>query len=111
MDRNRIANDLILLASELLPRIRATFQKSDKLDDRTMNSIQGDIQRFVTTLRGNEELECFVSRRDTSEVMEITVGFTDHEAMQGIVSSMKSMIEKIGKRFDAKVVVEVFDKK
>jgi len=51
-----------------------------------------------------------VSRRDDNEVMEITVGFTDHEAMQGIVSSMTEMLQKLGKKSDLKVTVKVLDK-
>ena len=109
---SKMASDLMLIASELLPRIKATFEKSDKLDDRTMNSIHMDIQRFVATLRKNEDLECFVTRRDDDKVMEITIGFTDHESMKGIVDGMKTMLKKLGKKsgIDVNVTVKTEEK-
>lgn len=108
---DRIARELMRIASELLPRIKVTFTKTPKTEERDLNSISIDIQRFVSTLRKNEELEAFVMRRDDDKVMEITVGFTDHDAMEGIVGSMDEMIRKIGKKMDVKVKVEIPDKK
>jgi hypothetical protein len=108
---NRIANDLMRIASELLPRIKVTFTKTPNKDDRDMNSIHSDIQRFVCTLRKNEQLEAFVNRMDDDDVMEITIGFTDHEAMDGIVDGMKDMINKIGRKMDMKVKIEIINKK
>lgn len=108
---DRIANDLLRIASELLPRIQVTFTRTPKIEERDLNSVHFDIQRFVATLRRNEEIESLVSRRDDNKVMEITVGFTDHEAMAGIVESMKSMLQKLGKKSGMTVKIEVLDKK
>ena len=107
---NRIASDLMCIASGLLPRIRATFVRTPKIEDRDLNQIHFDIQRFVSTLRKNEELECLVSRRDDDKMMEVTIGFTDHEAMQGIVSSIAEMLQKLGRKSGIKVKIEVLDK-
>jgi hypothetical protein len=104
---NRIASELIFLASELLPRITATFTRDAKVEDRDLSSIQMDIQRFVSTLRKNEDLECFVTRRDDDKVMDITIGFTDHESMKGIIDGMETMLKKLGKRFGIDVKVNV----
>lgn len=106
-----MTRDLLRIAAELLPRIKVTFTRTPKTEERDLNSIHFDIQRFVSTLRKNEEMECFVSRRDDDDVMEITVGFSDHEAMKGIVESMDEMLKKIGKKTGLKVKVEVPDKK
>lgn len=108
---DRIASDLLRIASELLPRIRVTFQKTPKVEDRELNSAHFDIQRFVSTLRKNEEIECFVNRRDDDKVMEITIGFTDHDQMSGIVRGMKEMLEKLGRKSGMKVDVDVLSAK
>lgn len=103
---DRIARELMRIASELLPRLKVTFTKTSKIEDRDLNSTHVDIQRFVSTLRKNEELEAFVMRRDDDKVMEITIGFTDHKEMAGIVSGMNEMIRKIGKKMNIKVNIE-----
>jgi transcription initiation factor IIE alpha subunit len=108
---NRIASDLMRIASELLPRIKATFTKKAGVSDSDLNAIHFDIQRFVATLRKNEEIESLVSRRDDDKVMEIVVGFTDHEAMEGIMDSMDEMLKKLSRKMDIKVKVEVTAKK
>jgi hypothetical protein len=107
---NRIANEILHIASELLPRIKATFTRNPEKEERDYNSIHFDIQRFVSTLRKNEDMECFVSRRDDDKVIEITVGFTDHEAMKGIVESMEEMLKKLAKKSGVKVSVEIIGK-
>jgi len=107
---NRIARDLMQIASELMPRIRVTFTRTPDMEERDLNAVHFDIQRFVSTLRKNEEIESFVSRRDDDKVMEITIGFTDHEAMDGIVAGMKEMLGKIGRKTDIKVKIEILDK-
>ena len=106
---NRIASDLIRMAADLLPRIKATFPRTPKTEERDLNSIHFDIQRFVSTLRRNEQIEALVSRRDDDKVMEVTVGFSDHEAMQGIVKSMKEMLQKLGKKSGMKPTIDVLD--
>jgi len=111
MSMNRMAGDLLRIASELLPQIKATFARDEKIEERVFNSIHFDIQRFVSTLRKNESLECLVSRRDDDRAMEITVGFTDHEAISGIVKSMGDMLRKLGKKSGVKVRVDVISDK
>lgn len=102
-----LAASILRVASELLPRITATFTRDSKVEERDLTSILMDIQRFVTTLRKNEELECFVTRRDDSKVMEITIGFTDHESMKGIVDGMETMLKKLGRKSGVEVKVTV----
>ena len=106
----KIATDLLVLASELLPRIKATFIRTPKTEEKDLTVLSVEIQRFVCTLRKNEDIECFVTRKDNDDEMEITVGFTDHEQMAGIVKGMKEMLEKLGKRTGIQVEVEVIDK-
>jgi len=108
--KSYIATDLLILASEILPRVKATFIRTPKTEEKDLTVLSIEIQRFVCTLRKNEDIECFVTRKDTDDVMEITVGFTDHEQMQGIVKGMKEMLEKLGKRTGIQVKVEVLDK-
>ena len=108
---NRIAKELMLIASEILPRIKVTFKKTPKIEERDLNSIHMDIQRFILTLRKNEALESNVSRRDDDNVMEITIGFTDHEQMEGIIDGIDELIRKLGRKSDIQVKVEVPDKK
>ena len=106
---NRIASDILRVATELMPRIRATFERTDKIEERDLNNISSDIQRFVATLRKNERIEALVSRRDDDKVMEVSVGFSDHEAMNGIIRSLKEMLEKIGKKTGITPKIEVLD--
>ena len=107
---NRIASEILKVAADLMPRIRATFEKGEDVEDRVLNSIHFDIQRFVVTLRKNEELTCLVSRQDDDKTMEITIGFTDHEAMKGIVDSLKEMLEKMERKTGVKVKIETLGK-
>ena len=107
---NRIAKDLMDIAKELMPRIRVTFTRTPDIEERDLNAVHFDIQRFVSTLRKNEEIESFVSRRDDDKVMEITIGFTDHEAMSGIVDGMEEMLNKIGRKTGLKVKIETPNK-
>jgi hypothetical protein len=106
------AASILQVASELLPRITATFTRTPKIEERDLSAIQMEVQRFVGTLRKNEDLECFVTRRDDDKVMEITIGFTDHESMKGIVDGMKTMLKKLGKRsgIDVNVTVKTEEK-
>jgi hypothetical protein len=108
---NRIASDLIKIASELLPRITAVFDKGPKVEDKALNSVHFDIQHFVVTVQKNEEKECIVWRRDDSKVMEITIGFTDHEQMEGIVESLKAKIEKLARKANLNVKVSILNVK
>lgn len=107
---NRVARELSHIASELLPRIKATFVRTPKIEDRELHSIHFDIQRFVSTLRNNEGIECFVTRRDDGKMMEFTIGFTDHNQMKAIVRSIKEMMEKLAKKTGMKVTVDTSPK-
>jgi len=104
-----IASEIVRIAANLLPRIKVSFPRTPKTEERDLNSISFDVQRFVSTLRRNEQIEALVSRRDDDEVMEITIGFSDHEAMQGIVKSLKEMLEKLGKKSKMKPNIEILD--
>ena len=104
-----IASEIVRIAANLLPRIKVSFPRTPKTEERDLNSISFDVQRFVSTLRRNEQIEALVSRRDDDQVMEITVGFSDHEAMQGIIKSMKEMLEKLGKKSGLNPKIEILD--
>jgi len=107
---NRIAKDILRIATELVPRIMVTFEKDKDISERDMNAIHFDIQRFIGTLRKNEEMSCIVSRQDDDKEMVITIGFTDHEAMDGIVDSLKHMFEKMGRSHGVKLKIEELSK-
>lgn len=107
---NRIAKDILRVASDLVPRIRATFKKEADMSERDLNTIHFDIQRFIGTLRRNEEMSCFVTRQDDDKTMEIVVGFTDHEAMNGIVDSLNQMFKKIERTKGIEVNIDVLQK-
>ena len=109
MDRIKIAREILAVAKDLLPRIKVKFTRTPKIEEKDLNSIHFDIQRFVSTLRQNEDIESFVSRRDDGEEMEIAIGFTDHEAMKGIVKSLNDMLEKLGKKSGMKVEISVHE--
>lgn len=104
---NRIARDIISVAVDLMPRINASYARTADVEERTLNAIHFDIQRFISTLRKNESIESFVMRRDNDKVMEITVGFENHEAMKGIVDSMESMFKKLARKNDVEVEVSI----
>ena len=99
------------MAKDLMPRVQATFTRTPKIEDKDFNSIHFDIQRFVSTLRKNEELDSFVTRKDDGKTMEITIGFSDHEAMKGIQKSMAEMLRKLGRKTGVKVKVDVYEPK
>ena len=104
---NKTAHDLIRIASKLVPRIIAEYTRKEDTEEKELNSIEFDIQRFVSTLRDNESLKCFVNREDDGKMMKITIGFSDHEEMNGIVKSIVELMEKKGRKSGLKIKVKV----
>lgn len=108
---NMIASEIMAVAEDMKPRIRATYKRSDKIEERDLHSIHFEIQRFLNTMRDNEKLESFLLRRDDEKVMELSIGISDHEAMKGILEKLEELMNKLGKKNNVKVEVELPDKK
>jgi hypothetical protein len=107
MNDLKIAKHVIRMVSKLVPRIEAEYTRKEDTEEKELNSIEFDIQKFVSTLRRNESLQCFVNREDDGETMKITIGFSDHEAMNGIVVSIKELMEKKSRKSGLRVEVKV----
>ena len=101
-----LSDSLLRLAEEILPQIRLVFHRSDKAEEKDYNTIHFEIQKFISTLRGNEELASKVSRTDDDKAMVILVDLSEHEAMDGIVRELGKMARKLAKRSGLKVDVE-----
>jgi hypothetical protein len=103
---NRIANEILHIASELLPRIKATFTRNSEKEERDYNSVFIDFQRFLVTIHNNEEIDTFISRTDTKDSMNIEVRFSDHDEAKAIINHISDMAKKLGKKIDVRVDVE-----
>lgn len=102
-----LSASLLRIAEEILPQLRITFKRNKDAEERDYNSIHFEMQRFICTLRGNEELVSKVSRIDDDKAMVLVIGLSEHEEMDGIVRELGKMAKKLGKR--AKLEVEVGD--
>lgn len=101
-------NREVNLASSLVPRIVAIFFRKTDTEEKVLNTIEMDIQKFISTLRNNESLKCFVNRMDDGKKMRLDIGFSDHEEMRGIVACIRKMIVKAGHDSGLKVKVGIF---
>jgi transcription initiation factor IIE alpha subunit len=104
---NRIAQELLRIAEEILPQTKLVFKRSKDAQEKEYNNIASEIQRFISTLRGNEELTSEVVRTDDDKTMTLTIGLSEHEAMSGIVRELEKMAKKLAKR--AKLEFEAED--
>ena len=104
---NRIAQELLRIAEEILPQTKLVFKRNKDAEERDYNNLHFEMQRFISTLRGNEELASEVVRTDDDKTMTLTIGLSEHEAMSGIVRELEKMAKKLAKR--AKLEFEVED--
>ena len=100
-----VVRELMFVASELLPRIRIVYKRGKDVEEKVLNEIQTEIQRLVSTIRRNEELECFLTRMDNDKEMRLTIGFTDHEQMKGIEAGVEKLAKKLGRKKKVNVVI------
>ena len=110
MDRTRIARELLRMAREVAegvpPQLRMTFERSDEVDKKEYNNVHFELQRFVATVRGNEDLKAEMTRIDDDEAMTLMVGFSNHEARDAIVEALEKQARKLAKKAGMKLKVE-----
>lgn len=99
---NRIGRWLVRLAEEVLPQVRMTFERKEG-KDRELNSVHFELQRFVSTVRSNEELKTSFSRVDDEDGMTLTVGFSEHEEIEAIMKAIRKQAKKLAKKEGLKV--------
>ena len=104
---DKIARELLRIAEEILPQMKFVFKRNDDAEERDYNNLHFELQRFVATLRGNEELSSKVTRIDNDKEMILTIGLSEHDEMKGIVKALEKMAKKLAKK--AKLEVEVKD--
>ena len=103
----RAADSLMKLAEEVLkPQLKLRFKRSDKVEVREYNNVHFELQRFVATVRGNEDLKTTVTRTDDAAEMLLTVGFSDHEARKAIVEEVERQARKLAKKAEITLKVE-----
>jgi len=102
----RLSDELLRIAGEISPQVRLTFSRSSKVEDKDYNSIHFEIQRFVDTVRRNEELQSVVERIDDDEEMVLLIGVSDHEEREAIVRELGTLAKKLARKFELKVKVE-----
>ena len=107
--RNIIANRLVKMARKLVFDEDIIFVRSADTNDHVLNQIYHDIQSFLDRVRRNEGVETYTGRRDNGSAMEISIGVTDHEAKKAILRDTIKHAEKLGRRFDVKVVANEVD--
>jgi hypothetical protein len=90
------------LAEEILPQVRMTFERKEG-KDKELNSIHFELQRFVSTVRSNEELKTSFSRVDDDDGMTLMVGLSEHEEMEAIAREIRKQAKKLAKKAGLKV--------
>jgi acyl carrier protein phosphodiesterase len=102
----RIAQELLRIAEEIIPQMRFVFKRRKDAEERDYNGIHFELQKFVSTLRGNEELASKVTRIDDDKAMTLVVGLSEHDEMKGIVKALEKMAKKQAKRAELEVEIE-----
>ena len=103
---NRIAQELLRIAEEILPQMKFVFKKSEDAEERDYNNIHFELQKFVSTLRGNEDLASKVTRIDDDKAMTLVVGLSEHDEMEGIVKALEKMAKKLAKKAELEVEIK-----
>lgn len=103
---NRIGRWLVRLAEEVLPQVRMTFERKEG-KDRELNSVAFELQRFISTVRGNEELKTSFSRVDDEDGMVLVIGFSEHEEIEAIMKAVRKQAKKLAKNEGLKVDIGV----
>jgi len=102
----KLADSLIQLAEEIQPQLRLTFYRRDDVDKKEYNNIHFEMQKFIATMRDNENMESVVARIDDDKAMVLLIALSEHDAMDGIVEALTKMAKKLAKNADLKLKVE-----
>ena len=110
MNRKMIARELLGLAKEIMglsgSQIKMVFEREDG-KDKELNNIHFELQRFVSTVRSNEELKTSVSRVDDENKMTLTIGLSEHEEIEAIMKAIRKQAKKLAKKAEVKVELGV----
>ena len=96
---NKIASELLRIAAELMPRLVITVVKPEESVDDYITALLGQMEDIVVTVRRNEKLESQIIRHDTDDKCEISILFTDHQAMREICDYIKEQVSDLAERF------------
>jgi hypothetical protein len=99
---SRTSRWLTRLAEEILPQVRMTFERKEG-KDRGLNSLCFELQKFVSTVRSNEELKTSFSRIDDEDGMVLMVGMSEHEEREAIARAIRKQARKLAKKEGLKV--------
>ena len=86
---------IVDVAAELTADVIVVIEDGDK---NKLDSVSAQVERYLSTIRDNEDLETFLHRRDEVGKMTLLIGVSDHEAKDAIVDALKSKIREIARR-------------
>ena len=101
-----LATELLKIATEINPQITLVFERNGK-EERDLMGVQMEMQKFVSSIRKNEELESVMVRQDDDETMKLSIGFTEHESKEAIIREIEKLAGKLAKRNGVKVETKV----
>lgn len=105
---NRIAGELLKIAAEINPQVTVVFDRKGA-QERDLTQIQIEMQRFVSSIRRNENLESILSREDDNDTMRLSIGFTDHESKAAIVREVKHLADRLAHKSGIKAKIDVHE--
>ena len=103
--------DIILaVANDVIPgRATLTILRQDGIEKWAYNDVHFEIQKFLDRIRQNEGMDTFLMRKDSSEAMQLEIGFSDHESMGAIVRELTHKASNISKRHGINTIQVVID--
>lgn len=91
--RAKLSRVLVAGAAELISDMVIEVKRNG--NERELNSICRSVGSFLGQVRQNEEMESFVLRTDWEDKMVLTMGFTEHEEKEAILSAIEKKARRL----------------
>jgi hypothetical protein len=102
---NDIIASLIDAANDIIPgRATITVMRDAEIEKWAYNDIHFEVQKFLDRIRQNENLDTFLTRKDSAESMCLEVGFSQHDKMSAIVRELTQKASNMSKRHGIKTI-------
>ena len=91
---------ILNVAASITPQVKMTFKRKDSDDATKCHKVCFELQRFVDTVRSNEELKTHFERIDDDKTMVLIVTLSEHDEIKAIIDEIKKKAKKLAKGED-----------
>ena len=100
---NRIAGNILKIATELVFDREITFIRDDGTDQQALNQLHYELQSYVDRIRHNEGIPTCTLRIDDDNMMRVMVGVTDHEAKDAILNAVSDQARALSHKYGIRI--------